>query len=337
MMVSMKVRSRRGLAGMLLAATAGAPAAAQGPAPAPASGPALAATVNGQAIPLADLARAVNQYVVANRLGPDSGISIPQIQRTVLDRLIAAALVQQRASALDLVATPDEVTARVDALRAQVGNPDDFRLLLTVQSLTEASLRQQIAEQILAEKVIEAEVFAKMQFSDADVAAWYEKHRDEFAGGEQVRVRHIFVRLRRDMTEAERSAARAKIDRIQQRLDAGEEFADLAVELSEDAAAASGGDLGWLDREGTSGPFQVVAFSQPVGQVSDVVAADYGYHILQVLEHRQVPAPSIDEVRPEIEDRLRDERAAEAVRAYIAGLRVRAEVQTFLPPPENDS
>ena len=290
----------------------------------------LAARVNGEDITLGELTLAVNQYVITNRLRPDSGISIPKIQKTVLDRLIANQLVRQRARELDLPVLDEEVSARLDALRAQVGSPEDFRLMLTVQNLTEALLRDQLSGQIAAEKVIDAEVFADMEFRDRDVKAHYEKHKAEFMSDEQVLAGHIVVRLRPDMTDEERSAAREKIDAIKVRLDAGEDFEGLAVEQSEDSAAASGGDLGWVSKSAISGPFQVVAFSLAEGETSDVVATDFSYHIIQVRERRPEMSMPLETARPMIEERLREERLPTAVRAYLARLRAEATVETFI-------
>lgn len=295
------------------------------------TGARLAARVNGEEITFGQLSTAVNQYVFANRLGPDSGIAISEIQRTVLDRLIATELVNQRARALELAASPEEVEERLEAMRSEVGSPEDFRLMLTVRNLTESLLREQLGQQIAAEKVIDAEVFANMEISDEEVRSYYEEHREELTTEEQVHVRHIVVRLRPDMTEEERSAAREKIDSVKTRLDAGEDFEDLAVERSEDSAAASGGDLGWLARSEVGGPFQVVAFSLSEGEVSEVVATDHGYHIIEVLGRKPEAIMPLAEARPMILERLRDQRLPAAVRGYIAGLRESAEVETFLP------
>lgn len=297
----------------------------------------LVARVNGEEISLYELSRAVNQYVRANRLGPDSGVTIPQIQNTVLDRMIATRLVEQRGRDLDLMATIDEIDARIADLRAQAGTPEDFRLMLTVQSMTEPELRRLTSQQITAEKVIEAEVFAKMDFTDEEVQRYYEEHQDELSRDEQVHVRHIFIQLRPDMTEEERSEARQRIDDIKARLDKGESFEDLAVTLSEDAAAAGGGDLGWLHREQVAGPFQVVAFSTPAGEISDVVATDYGYHIIQVLERKEGGVMPLEDARPLIEDQLRDVKTPDAVRSYIDGLRAKAEIEILLTPEDGES
>jgi parvulin-like peptidyl-prolyl isomerase len=290
----------------------------------------LVARVNGEEISLYELSRAVNQYVRANRLGPDSGMTIPQIQDTVLDRMIATRLVEQRGRDLDLMATIDEIDARMADLRAQAGTPEDFRLMLTVQSMTEPELRRLTSQQITAEKVIEAEVFAKMTFTEEEIRRYYEEHRDDFSRDEQVHARHIFIQLRPDMTEEERADARSRIDAIRARLAKGEPFEELAVTLSEDAAAANGGDLGWLHREQVAGPFEVVAFSTPVGEISDVVATDYGYHIIEVLERKEGGTMTLEGARPLIEEQLRDAKTPEAVRGFIDGLRAQAEIEILL-------
>jgi len=301
------------------------------PAPEGGSGPPrLAAKVNGEEISLSELSRAVNQYVRANRLGPDSGMTIPQIQDIVLERMIATRLVEQRGRELGLTATVKETDARMAQIRAQAGSPEDFRLMLTVQAMTEPELRRLTSQQITAEKVIEADVFAKMRFTDEEVKRYYEEHRDELSDQEQVHARHIFIQLRPDMTEEQRADARRRIDEIKARLDKGESFEELATTLSEDPAAAKGGDLGWLSRDQVTGPFQLVAFSTPVGKISDVVATDYGYHIIEVLERKEGGLKTLEEARPIIEDRLREARTPEAVRAYIADLRAQADVEILL-------
>jgi parvulin-like peptidyl-prolyl isomerase len=325
-------------AGLAASALAGEPPAAPA-APAPqapdraADGTRLAARINGEEIKFSEFARSVNQYVVANHLGPDSGLTIPEIQRAVMDRVIATSLVDQRARELGFTATPEEVDARVNSVKSQVGDPAEFRLMLAVQSLTEDRLRDQLARQIAAEKLMDAEVFAKIEVPAADVKAYYESHKDELKQPERAKLHQIFVALRRDMTDAERLAARAKIDGIKGRLDKGEDFSKVAVELSEDGSAASGGDLGWVSKDEVSGPFQLVAFTTPVGKVSDVVATDYGYVIVRVDDRQDARPMTLDEARPTIEEALKDERVPHAVQDYIAALRAKAQIETFLPKP----
>lgn len=295
------------------------------------TGARLAARVGDAEILLEDLDLSVNQYVMSYRLSPDSNISIVDIQRTVLERMITAHLASQHAREKGVAATEEDVDARINAVRAELGSPADFRLYLTVNNMTESKLREQMARQISAEKLLQQEVIDHVLVAESDIKSYYKENREKMMGPEKVRARHIFVRLRAEMTEEERDAARKKIDDAKARLDAGEEFAELAVAVSEDPAAASGGELGWIARGAVSGAFEVVAFSLPKKEISEVVVTDYGYHIIQVLEKQEAGIVSLEEARATIEHEVLEEKRRVAVQRYLAGLRADTEVQTFLP------
>ncbi len=95
---------------------------------------------------------------------------------------------------------------------------------------------------------------------------------------EQVWARHILVE-----TEEDANA-------IYERLQAGEDFAELAGELSQDTGSgAVGGDLGWFGRGAMVAPFEEAAFSLEVGEISEPVKSDFGYHIIQALGHQENP------------------------------------------------
>lgn len=295
------------------------------------TGARLAARVGDGEILLADLDLSVNQYVMAYRLSPDSHVTVLDIQRLVLDRMITVHLASQHARERGVAATEEEVDERINTVRAELGSPADFRLYLTVQNMTEGKLREQMGRQISAEKLLQKEVIDLVSVTESEIKSYYKKNREKLMGPERVKARHIFVRLRPEMTEEERDAVRKKIDDARARLDAGEKFADLAVAVSEDPAAASGGDLGWIARGTVSGPFEVVLFSLPKTEISAVVPTDYGYHIIQVLEKQEAAVQSLEDARTDIEYELLEEKRRVEVQRYLAGLRADTEVWTFLP------
>jgi parvulin-like peptidyl-prolyl isomerase len=93
----------------------------------------------------------------------------------------------------------------------------------------------------------------------------------------------------------------ALANELRQRLLNGEDFATLAAEYSDDpGSAAQGGDLGWFGRGRMVSPFEEAAFSLPVGEISEPVKTDFGYHIIQVLER--------DSAHPKDENQLAQER-----------------------------
>lgn len=115
----------------------------------------------------------------------------------------------------------------------------------------------------------------------------YDERRAEIDTPEQVRARHILVRLARDADEATRAAAHARIDAARARIEAGEDFAAVARELSDDTGSKeSGGDLGLFARGAMVREFEDAAFSLEPGKLSDVVTSEFGLHLIRVEEKK---------------------------------------------------
>lgn len=133
----------------------------------------------------------------------------------------------------------------------------------------------------------------------------YAVHHDQFQLPEQFKAAHI---LKKVSCDCERDAQRQKIEQILTRLKAGEDFATLAKAESEEAAsAAKGGDLGeWLKREQLVAPFADALAKLQVGQISDVVETQYGFHIIKLLDHQPAHEQTFEEAQPALEQDLRN-------------------------------
>lgn len=143
---------------------------------------------------------------------------------------------------------------------------------------------------------------------EEELRAAYEAEPGRFASAEQRRARHILIAVDQDTTE---SAAAALAADLKKRLDAGEDFGDLARRHSDDpGSAATGGELGWAGR-GTYVPaFEEALFSQQLLEISAPVKTEFGYHLIQLLEVRAGTQRSFDEVREELAGELQ-QRAAQ--------------------------
>lgn len=123
--------------------------------------------------------------------------------------------------------------------------------------------------------------------SEEELLAYYNDHADEF---KQVRARHILIRVEDDATEEQVQAARETAETLKQRAEAGDDFSDLAKEFSQDTGTgATGGDLGFFNPGQMVKPFEDAAFSLPVGEVSDPVRTQFGFHLILVDETRARP------------------------------------------------
>lgn len=155
--------------------------------------------------------------------------------------------------------------------------------------------------------------------TDEAITNYYNEHAAEYED-QKAHVAHILVRVNRRMTDEERRAARTKAQEAYSRIQAGEEFAAVARELSEDQVSASrGGDLGWV-REGAIHPlFSERAFGTAVNAVTEVFETPFGFHVLKVLEEPQNIRRPIESVRGDIRYQLRTQ-AKEAEMARLQAL-----------------
>jgi len=131
---------------------------------------------------------------------------------------------------------------------------------------------------------------------------------------EQTRVRHILVRVNEVTSESE---AKAKIDRIKDRIDGGGKFADQAKVNSEDASSGKGGDLGWVSPGDTVPEFEKAMMSLKPGEMSGPVRSPFGWHLLLVEERRTQDITEVrrrDQARSAIRARKSDEQFTEFMR-----------------------
>jgi len=178
-----------------------------------------------------------------------------------------------------------------------------------------AELRQHTAEQLTIEKLFHEHLYPRVAVTEAEIRKYFEDHPEEFKEPEQVHAAQIVVK---GYDEARR---------IQQQLQSGKKFSDLARKYSLSPDARVGGDLGFFHRGIMPHQFDEVAFRLAVNQVSEIVETDYGFHLFRVLEKRPARRLELAEVHSKIHEKLLNEKRQEAQAEYLKNLRARAAVQ----------
>ncbi|MGI9259699.1 MAG: SurA N-terminal domain-containing protein, partial [Gammaproteobacteria bacterium] len=150
-----------------------------------------------------------------------------------------------------------------------------------------------------------ADIAETIEVTEEELAQYYEDEQYRFQTEEERQARHIL--LSPDTEDPETAVAD-----ILARLDAGEEFGNLAAELSEDAGTSGlGGDLGWVARGLLVGPFEDALFEMEVGGVEGPVETDFGYHIIRLEDIRAGEVQTFDQVRDELAQDFQTSRASE--------------------------
>jgi len=153
--------------------------------------------------------------------------------------------------------------------------------------------------------------FAKqINISPQEIQDYFHWHPEEFQQEKEVHARHILFKVPEDATpEQEESVRRSALSVLDLVREPNADFEQLAIQYSEGPTAPKGGDLGFFKRGAMIKPFEEVAFNMAPGEISDLVRTSFGFHIIKVEEVKEPVVQTLDEVKGEIEARLKKEQA----------------------------
>lgn len=244
------------------------------------------------------------------------------LRREVLDRLIDEELILQQAADLKLSISSEQVDASIEEIKKQNNIDDDqLRDALKGQGMSMAHYRADIKRQLLRFRVLNIAVGSRVNISDDEIKAYYERHMRGSANT-QVRASHIFISIPDGADRAAAEEKKAQAQKVLERAKAGEDFAKLARELSDDAATrAEGGDLGFFGKDMLPKPIEEMVFSMQPGDIRGPVRADRGFHVIKMVD-RKVKAPKpLDDVKDEIRMQLRQKDMERQTKNYLQELR----------------
>lgn len=225
------------------------------------------------------------------------------------------------ASATDVPNQPQVVVALADlwidyTLLAEATARDSTLSGVDMSPLLDQQFDQEMV-QALQDSVIQPDTVV----TEAELRNKY----DTDTPGARVRARHILMGFPQQATQEQRDSVRRRMDSVLTRVRAGEDFAALARQYSQDAGTAqNGGDLDWFERGQMVKPFDDAAFSLDPGEVSGIVESPFGLHIIKV-EDKEIP--SFEDVRADFESQIKQQRYQQAESTYIAGVENDADME----------
>ena len=224
-----------------------------------------------------------------------------------------------------------EMSALVDLLVEQTLFAEGARAAGLDRDPRVRVLIEDTVDKILANLYVHREVLSAVRVSQSEVADYYEAHAAGWRRPEQVRARHILLRVGPQMTAEEVHKVENRALEIRRRLVAGEEFATLAKSLSEDTGTKNkGGDLGFFDRKGKVAAISDAAFALKPDEISQPVRSSVGYHIIQLLERRPAGTQPLEAVSGQIRSILLREKRVEA--AKTARRRLEKTLNLYVDP-----
>jgi peptidyl-prolyl cis-trans isomerase SurA len=250
------------------------------------------------------------------------------VRREVLDRLVDEQLILQQAAELKLSVSSEDVDRSVEQIKKENGLTD-AQLTAELQRMGQstASYRAELKKQILRFRVLNIAVGSKVAVSDTDVQSYYERNIKSGANV-QVRASHIFITIPETADNAMVLEKEKVAKKLLSRAEAGEDFAKLARENSEDAATRQeGGDLGYFGRGMLPKPIEELVFSMRAGEVRGPVRADRGFHVIKLVDRRVKDAQPLAEVREDLRNQLRQKEMDRQTKSFLSDLRKKTLVE----------
>jgi len=290
--------------------------------------PAVVAKVNGTPIAKGDLIKVADQY---HSQAPAMA-ETADFYRKILDQLVSNELLRQEAAAAGVTASDEEVNKQLAELKGRFPSPEKYQEELKKNGLTEAEVAKQIRETMVMQKFVETKVVNDVKVSDQAVKDFYDKNPDKLTRPERIHIRHILVGVTKTATPEDKKKAQAKADELLAKIKAGADFAKVAEESSDDPGSkARGGDLSWVSRGQMVKPFEDAAFAlKKPNEISPVVESQFGFHIIQLIEHQDAGKVPFDEVKDKIAGFLKQQQQKEKFLDHIKTLKDKAKVEIFI-------
>lgn len=238
-----------------------------------------------------------------------------QYGAAVLDTLITNKIVELEAKKENITVSDEDIQAEYDELVESYGGEDAINEVLEANGLTEDAVKENIRIYQLTKNVVAASI----EITDEEVEQYFENNKEKYGQEEQIIASHILLE--------DEATAKEVLAKVQ----AGEDFAELAKEYSTDTATKEdGGDLGYISRNQMDEAFEEAAFALEKDAVSEIVQTSEGYHIIKVTNKVPAEEAVFEDVKEEVYADLLESRVSEEYATWIVGKQEEYDIETKL-------
>jgi len=295
-----------------------------------AAGQDAVARVNGVAITASELKKASKVMLAGQRGMAPSADQQKEFEKQALSQLISAELLYQAGQKLEIKDLDKQVDEKIAQGRAKFANAEDLKKAMKDMDMDEKDLRDYTRRDLVITNFVEKTIVPKVKVSEEDARKFYDQNPDKFTRPETVKASHILLGVDPKASAEDKKAAREKAEKLRKELAAGADFAALAKANSSDGSSQQGGDLGYFAKGQMVPAFEKAAFALKPGEISDVVETEFGYHIIKLTEKKATEKVEFKDVRPRIEEYLKNQKVGAAVADYLTETRKTAKIEILL-------
>jgi foldase protein PrsA len=253
---------------------------------------------------------------------PQGQQMLSALQKSALQKFISRELLLQSAAKMDVDVDSSEVDSEFDNFKSKNFNNDNKLLndYLKQINMTVGSFKENIKKDKLVEKVRDKIIEDRLKITDKEREDYFKANAKDFTEPEKVKAAHILVKDEKLAND------------IFNRLKNGENFADLAKKYSIDPGSKDkGGDLGFFEKGKMVPEFEKAAWALKVGETSQPVKSQFGYHIIRKDDYKPANTGSYKDAIKKINDKIKEKKSSEIIEQFIKEEKAKAKIEIFNP------
>jgi parvulin-like peptidyl-prolyl isomerase len=243
-----------------------------------------------------------------------------QCKTRALQYLIDGLLILQKARDAQIDVSPDDVQNRMLDIMMKYGNSDEYYSEMARRGLNEEKIRDRVRDDLMVERYVH-ETFQNeaIDITDEQLHQFYVKNIEQFLAPEKIRASHLLL-------SGNTPENREKVFRMREAIHSEDDFNRFVSECSECPSAEKCGDLGYFTRGMLISELEDPAFLLEVGEISQPIESDFGWHLLMVTERRPKEPVRFEQIREVLRERLRRIEAELRLLTALKQLRSEADI-----------
>lgn len=255
-----------------------------------------------------------------------------EVFRKVLDRIIEEKLIEQEAKKSGIKVTPKEIEGAIDEVKQRNKiNQEQLEEALAVEGLTLETFKKDLEKKILRNKFVHSIVKVEQKPGEKELTEFFLKNANQYRVKESYRPAHILFLVPQEATPEQIRGIRKKSQRVLEKIKEGADFAEMAMEYSEDASTRKeGGDLGYFNKGELLPALERQAMKLQVGEVSDLVRTEFGFHILKLLDRKGGEPPPFEEIKERVQADYYENEFEKAYQQFLSKLKEKSVIEIKL-------
>ncbi len=249
--------------------------------------------------------------------GPDLEQQIKDVPQKLLDQMEDELLLIEKAKQMYQVDMIVDNQVENFMKENNLKTKDELAKALQAEGMTMEQFRNQVLFIYVPEFMKSREIRSRISISTDEINQFYKDHKAEMGGKPQVQLQEIFVSNR----DHNADQAKAVAATVQQELAKGKAFGDLAAQYSQSYSRSAKGEAGWFTPSDLSSDISKAVFALKAGDTTDLIPTSTGWFIFRVEAKKDAKTPTLDEVRDQIVEALKEEKFQKAYKDYIAELK----------------